>query len=108
MKIIYDISKRSEDGLPGVRGMSNLSAATSNLIKAIMTERKIIGLRTKPIVFKNPEDIEEYKIMMGYKEPPVDRQYRETKAAIETLDRMIERRQRLQAYIDDIEQRGSY
>lgn len=65
--------------------------------KAIMAERVILGLRTKPVRITDPEDIEEYQIMMGYKEPPADRGRKELDEAIESLDHMIRRKKMLEA-----------
>ncbi len=76
--------------------------------KAIMTERAILGLRTKPVRITNPEDIEAYLVAVGLKEPPADQAYRNAKEAVENLDRLIEHRQRMQSYIDEVDQRGSY
>ena len=105
---VYRIGKKTENDTASVRDINKLASATITLKTAIMAERKLLGMRTAPVTFKNPEDIEEYQIMMGFKEGPPDRTYKETKKTIETLDRIIERRQMLQSLIDEVDDRGYY
>jgi hypothetical protein len=109
LKVIYDIGMKTQSGDTSTRGVSNLSAASNTLFRAIMTERNILGLRTKPIVFRNPEDIEEYKVMMGIAEPPpADQKYNDMKAEVITLERMIERKEMLERMIKETNERGAY
>jgi hypothetical protein len=75
---------------------------------AIMAERNILGVRTKPVIFNNPDDIYDYQITMGLVPEPPNQTYKDTKAAIETLDKLIARRKRMQSYIDEIDRRGAY
>lgn len=106
--VIVRIARKTVEGTETAQDMRKLSAATDALYKSIMMERTILRLPTKPVRLKTPEDIEEYKVMMGLIEPPVDQRYRDTKDAIESLDRMIERRQMLQSMIDETNKRGRY
>lgn len=106
--VIVRVAQRTAEGIQTAQDMRQLDAATTALYKNIMMERTILRLPTKPVWLNNAEDIEEYQIMMGLKEPPIDVNYRKTKEAIESLDRMIERRQMLQAMIDEVDKRGSY
>ena len=106
--VIVRIARKTVEGTETAQDMRKLSAATDALYKSIIMERTILRLPTKPVRLKTPEDIEEYKVMMGLIEPPVDQQYRDTKEAIESLDRMIERRRMLQEMIDRVNERGSF
>lgn len=106
--VIVRIAQKTAAGTETAQDMRKLSAASDALYKSIMMERTILRLPTKPVKLKSPEDIEEYKAMMGLTEPPVDKQYRETKEAIESLDRMIERQKMLQSMIDETNKRGAF
>lgn len=106
--VIVRIAQKTAAGTETAQDMRKLSAATDALYKSIMMERTILRLPTKPVRLKDPEDIEEYKIMVGLKEPPIDENYRKTNEAIESLDRMIERQKMLEAMRDEVDKRGSY
>jgi hypothetical protein len=108
MRIVYEVGKKTETGTASVRDVNRLASASIALNKAIMLERTLLGLRTKPVTFRTPEDIEEYQILVGLKEPPADALHNKTKQAVESLDRIIERRQMLQSMIDEVDERGSY
>lgn len=78
-----------------------VTSLTGALTKAIMMERAILGLSTKPLRIKDDDAIHEYKRLMGYEEESSKKHVKELKSTLESLDRMIERRQIIQAMIDD-------
>lgn len=105
---IVEAGNKAAMGTHTAKDLRIIDAASSALYKNIMLERTILRLPTKPVRLSDSDQIEEHLIMMGLKESPADIHYRETKEALKTLDRMIERRQMLQRMIDDVDKRGAY
>lgn len=105
---IVNAANKVTAGTQTAKDLRIIDAASSALYKNIMLERTILRLPTKPVRLTDPDQIEEYLITIGLKEPPVDTQYKEMKETVDTMDRMIERRQMLQEMIDDVDRRGSY
>jgi hypothetical protein len=90
--------------------ISSLADMTSAMTKAIMTERAILGLRSKPIRIKNAEVVENIQRIMGHKVEPLDQKYRETKALLEgiDIDAIIKHKEILERYAKKVEQTGDY
>lgn len=105
---IVEIATKTANGTATHKDTHQLSAATTALFKSIMEERIILRLPTEPVRLKSEEAIDEYKTMMGLVEPPVDDSYKKTKQAIESLDRMIERKQMLESMRYEVDKRGSF
>lgn len=104
------IDKMTREGPLSSKELKNFFALSSAYFDAVMVERKIKGLNTKPVQIRlsDPDDVDRYLETVGLKEPPVDQTYKNAKEAIESLDMMIERRKRLQSYIDEVDKRGRY
>jgi hypothetical protein len=105
---IVGVAEKVALGTQTPKDIRELNAATTVLYRCIMMERTILRLPTKAPRFDNPDDLEQYQITMGFKDPPADHAYKEAKQALESLDRMIERRKMIQAMIDDVDRRGVY
>lgn len=109
LSILIEKMTTTPGGLSG-KEQRELIALSNAYYKAVMEERKLKGLNTKPVQIHlhNSEDIDRYLEAIGAKEPPIDENYRKTKEAIESLDRMIEHRQLLQSMIDETNKKGSF
>lgn len=80
--------------------MHRLFGHVKPMIEVIMAERVILNLPTRPVRLTDPQDIEEYQIMMGYKDPPLNKTHEDLKDTAKVLDRMIARRKMIQGLID--------
>ena len=78
--------------------------------KAVMMERRIKGLNTKPVQVRlnDRDDIDYYLEALGLIEPPADHTYKEVKGVIDDLDELIAYRRKMQSYIDQVDERGKY
>ena len=104
------IDKMTREGPLSNIELKNFFKLSSAYFDAVMMERKIKGLNIKPVQIRlsDPDDVDRYLETVGLKDPPVDQTYKKVKEAIETLDMLIERRKRLQSYIDEVDERGRY
>ncbi len=105
---IVGVANKVAAGTQTPEDMRQLNAATSALYKSILLERVILRLPTKPVILNNQPDIDEYKVMMGLKEPPLNQGYRNLKEASLSFERMIERQKMIDGMIEETNRQGAY
>lgn len=107
-RIIYDTEMKAQEGTADSRDYSASLQATTTLFKAIMAERSLLGLTTRPVVFRDPEQILEYQRNIGMIPAPINQDYKDAVKEEAMLDQFIKRRQKLRKYIKDTNERGTY
>lgn len=97
------------DNIPS-KEWSHLASLSNAIAKAIMTERTILGLSTKPIKVTDPEEIDRIQREKGYKTESLDQKYRETKALLEGIDieAILKHKEILEDYVKKVEETGDY
>jgi hypothetical protein len=99
-KQIYLIGKKTETGDASARDIRMLQYLSSTQYMAIMAERKLLGLTTKPVRISNPETLHDYQVMMGYIDDPVE-SHNNSETTMATLDKLIARKKMLKRLINE-------
>lgn len=105
---IVKIAINVANGTQSPKEARQLNSLTTALYKNIILERTILGHTTKPVVFRNSDDIDDYLVAEGFKEPPVNSSYKDLQKASESLAHMIERQKMIDGMIEDSNRQGRY
>lgn len=87
-----------------------LASLSNAVTRAIMAERKILGLSTKLAKVSNPEEVDKIQREKGYKTEPLYQKYRETKALLKGIDleAILKHKKILEDYVKKVERTGDY
>jgi hemerythrin len=107
-QIVRLANKQQQDEGTNGKEWNTIASLTRAMTKAIMTERTILGLSSKPIRIKNAEAIENIQRIMGHKVEPLDQKYRESKALLEGIDieAILKHKKILEQYVKKVEETG--
>ncbi|MFY9228568.1 MAG: hypothetical protein WAO28_04590 [Candidatus Microsaccharimonas sp.] len=92
------ILKHMKTGSLSTEDWTTINMIYNIFSKAMMTERAIIGLSSKPVRITNPEYMEQYQIDMGYIAEPYDKtakRIEDTMKSLKSVENRIKRMNKL-------------